>query len=70
MATIGRKRAVVDFPNWKFQGFFAWLVWMFVHVMSLIGFRNKILNFVEWSGSYFNYDKPLGIIIPAFNKID
>jgi NADH dehydrogenase len=70
MATIGRKRAVADFHGWEFQGWFAWLVWMFIHIMSLIGFKNKILTFVEWSGSYFNYDKPLGIIIPPFKKSD
>ena len=68
MATIGRKRAVVDLPKWKFHGLFAWFVWMFIHIMSLIGFRNKILTFIEWSASYFNYDKPLGIVIPLFKK--
>jgi len=70
MATIGRKRAVVDLPKWKFHGFFAWLVWMFVHIVSLIGFKNRILTFIEWSGSYFNYDKPLGIILPPIKKTD
>ena len=70
MATIGRKRAVVDLPKWKFQGLFAWFVWMFIHVMSLIGFRNKLRTLLDWSGSYFNYDKPLGIIIPEFKKIE
>jgi NADH dehydrogenase len=70
MATIGRKRAVVDLPKWKFQGLFAWLVWMFIHLMSLIGFRNRLRTFIDWSGSYFNYDKPLGIIIPVIKKVD
>ena len=70
MATIGRKRAVVDLPKWKFQGLFAWFVWMFIHLMSLVGFRNKIRTLLDWSGSYFNYDKPLGIIIPEFKKMD
>lgn len=70
MATIGRKRAVVDLPKWKFQGLFAWFVWMFIHIMSLIGFRNKLRTLIDWSGSYFNYDKPLGIIIPGFKKVD
>jgi NADH:ubiquinone reductase (H+-translocating) len=68
MATIGRKRAVVDLPKWKFQGLFAWFVWMFVHLMSLIGFRNRLRTLIDWSGSYFNYDKPLGIIIPELKK--
>lgn len=70
MATIGRKRAVVDFPKWKFQGLFAWFVWMFIHIMSLIGFRNRIVTLINWSLSYFNYDKPLGIIIPLFKRND
>lgn len=70
MATIGRKRAVVDLPKWKFQGLFAWFVWMFIHLMSLIGFRNRLRTLIDWSGSYFNYDKPLGIIIPEFRRVD
>ena len=63
MATVGRKRAVVDLPGWKFQGIFAWFVWMFIHLMSLIGFKNKFITLIQWSASYFNYDKPLGIIV-------
>jgi NADH dehydrogenase len=70
MATIGRNRAVVDLPKWKFQGLFAWFVWMFIHLMSLIGFRNRLRTLIDWSGSYFNYDKPLGIIIPEFKEVD
>jgi NADH dehydrogenase len=48
MATIGRNKAVVDLPNWKFQGIFAWFVWMFVHLFSLIGFRNRAIVFLNW----------------------
>ena len=70
MATVGRKRAVVELPKWKFQGYFAWLVWMFIHILSIIGFKNKLMTLIEWSGSYFNYDKPLGIIVPGFKKKD
>ncbi|MCK0156757.1 NAD(P)/FAD-dependent oxidoreductase [Cellulophaga sp. F20128] len=68
MATIGRKKAVVDLPKWKFQGTFAWLVWMFIHIMSLVGFRNKLSAFIGWMTSYFTYDKPLGLIIRPFAK--
>lgn len=68
MATIGRKKAVVDFPNWKFQGTFAWLVWMFVHIMSLVGFRNKLLAFLDWMYNYFTYDRPLGLIIRPYKR--
>ena len=63
MATIGRRKAVVDLPKWKFQGTFAWLVWMFVHIMSLVGFRNKLVAFFDWMANYFTYDRPLGLII-------
>lgn len=65
MATIGRKKAVVDLPNYKFQGGFAWLVWMFVHIFSLVGFRDKTVTFIDWAVSYFSYDQPLGMILKA-----
>ena len=65
MATIGRKKAVVDLPNFKFQGGFAWLVWMFVHIFSLVGFRDKTVTFIDWAVSYFSYDQPLGMILKA-----
>lgn len=68
MATIGRKKAVVDLPNYSFQGSFAWFVWMFVHIMSLIGFRNKLVVFLDWFSSYLTYDKPLGLIIRKFKR--
>lgn len=68
MATIGRKKAVVDLPHWKFQGAFAWFVWMLVHIMSLVGFRNKFVAFLNWAVNYFTYDKPLGLIIRPLKK--
>ena len=68
MATIGRKKAVVDLPNWKFQGTFAWLVWMFIHIMSLVGFRNRIVAFIDWMRNYFTYDRPLGLIIRPYKR--
>ncbi len=63
MATIGRKKAVVDLEKWKFQGGFAWFLWMFVHIISLIGFRNKFVAFFDWFTNYLTYDKPLGLIL-------
>jgi NADH dehydrogenase len=63
MATVGRNRAVVDLRAFKFQGFFAWFVWMFVHLMSLIGFRNKFFVLISWLWSYFSYDKSNRLII-------
>ncbi len=68
MATIGRRKAVVDLKVWKFQGTFAWLVWMFVHIMSLVGFRNKIVAFLDWMVNYFTYDRPLGLIIRPYKR--
>jgi NADH dehydrogenase len=59
---------VADLRSWKLHGLFAWLIWMFIHIMSLIGFKNKLLTFIQWSGSYFSYDKPLGIIIPTTKR--
>ena len=63
MATIGRNKAVVDLPHYKFQGVFAWFVWMFIHIFSLVGFRNKVVTFIEWAANYLNYDRPLGLIL-------
>ncbi|MEO8772851.1 MAG: NAD(P)/FAD-dependent oxidoreductase [Gelidibacter sp.] len=63
MATIGRNKAVVDLPNFKFQGIFAWFVWMFIHIFSLVGFRNKLVTFIEWAANYLNYDRALGLIL-------
>ena len=63
MATVGRNKAVVDLKSFRFQGFFAWLVWMFVHLLSLIGFRNKVFVFINWLVSYFSYDKSNRLII-------
>ena len=67
MATIGRRKAVVDLPNFKFQGGFAWLVWMFVHIFSLVGFRDKAVTFLDWMSNYLSYDRPLGLILIADN---
>ncbi len=63
MATVGRKKAVVDLPKWQFQGSFAWFLWMFVHIMSLVGFRNKFVALFDWIANYLTYDRPLGLII-------
>ncbi len=68
MATIGRNKAVVDLPNYKFQGTFAWFVWMFIHIFSLVGFRNKAMAFIDWLMNYLSYDRPLGLIISPGKK--
>jgi len=63
MATVGRKKAVVDLPNVKLQGTLAWFLWMFVHIMSLVGFRNKFVAIFDWIANYLTYDRPLGLIL-------
>lgn len=68
MATIGRNRAVVDLPKFKFQGFFAWIVWLLVHLFSLIGTKNKLFVFMNWLISYFSYDQSLRLIIRTGKK--
>lgn len=68
MATIGRNRAVVDLPRAHFNGFFAWLVWMFVHLFSLIGFHNKAMVLVSWVYNYINYDREGRLIVRPFKK--
>ena len=69
MATIGRNKAVVDLPNWKTQGVFAWFVWMIVHLYALIGFRNKAVVFMNWAYNYIRFDRETRLIIrPYKNK--
>ena len=63
MATVGRNLAVVDLPFWRFQGTFAWYVWMFVHLMAILGVKNKILVFINWLWNYVTYDQSLRLII-------
>jgi NADH dehydrogenase len=64
MATVGRNKAVVDLKGGiKFQGLFAWYVWMFVHLFSIIGFKNKVLTLFSWMISYFSYDRSNRLII-------
>ncbi|MEO5645663.1 MAG: NAD(P)/FAD-dependent oxidoreductase [Bacteroidia bacterium] len=63
MATVGMHRAVVESKFITTQGFFAWLLWIFVHLMALVGFRNRLVVFFNWLISYFNYDHGLRLII-------
>jgi len=70
LATIGRNRAVADLGKLKFQGFFAWLIWMFVHLVSLLGFRKKLVVLINWIGSYFTYNGGARLIIRSFVKED
>jgi NADH:ubiquinone reductase (H+-translocating) len=69
MATIGRHKAVVDLTFWRFQGAFAWFVWLVVHLFSLIGVKNKVFVFFNWLWSYVTFDQALRLIIkPKIKK--
>ncbi|MBS1543024.1 MAG: NAD(P)/FAD-dependent oxidoreductase [Bacteroidetes bacterium] len=63
MATVGRNKAVVDMKVFKTQGFFAWYIWMFVHLISITGFRNRVFTFFSWVWSYLSYDRSNRLII-------
>lgn len=68
MATIGRNKAVVDLPHYHFSGVFAWFVWMFVHLFSLIGFKNKAVVFLNWVYNYIRFDREGRLIIRPYKK--
>ncbi len=68
MATIGRNLAVVDLPHYHFSGVFAWFVWMFVHLLSLIGFKNKAVVFLNWVYNYIRFDREGRLIIRPYKK--
>lgn len=71
MAIIGKNKAVVDLPkpNLHFKGFFAWMIWLFVHLMSLITYRNRINTFYHWMIAYFSKDQSLRMIIRPDKRI-
>lgn len=68
MATIGRNRAVVDLPFWQFQGAFAWFVWLFVHLFSILGLKNKLFIFLNWVWNYLTYDQSLRLVIKPWRQ--
>lgn len=68
MATIGRNKAVVDLNNLKFGGFFAWFIWMFIHLYFLVGFRNRLVTFFNWVYNYINFEKASRLIIRPYKS--
>lgn len=68
MATVGKRKAVVDLPKFSFQGRFAWLMWMFVHLMLILSVKNKLSVFITWTYSYFNNDSTLRVLLRAADK--
>src|SRR5580704_3732707 len=62
LATIGRSAAIAQFGKIHISGFIAWLSWLFVHILFLIGFQNRILVFIQWAWSYFTYERGARLI--------
>ena len=65
MATIGRSKAVAEVGRFKFSGLLAWLTWLFVHLIFLVGFRNKISVMMQWVYSYLTYKRSARIIVTS-----
>ncbi|MBD1421909.1 NAD(P)/FAD-dependent oxidoreductase [Sphingobacterium chuzhouense] len=70
MATIGRNKAVVDMGRFHMKGFLAWLTWMFVHLVSIFGFRNKLVTFVNWTIKFFTKNSGIRLIINKYKRPD
>ena len=68
MATIGKNKAVVDLKHVRFQGFTAWVVWMFLHLMLILSVRNKVIIFINWAWAYITKDTSLRLIIKSEKK--
>jgi len=71
MATVGKRKAVVDLPKFSFQGRMAWFTWMFLHLMLILSVRNKFFIFINWAISYVTNDTTLRLILnPSKRQID
>jgi NADH dehydrogenase len=68
MATVGKHKAVADLPLVSFQGFFAWFIWMALHLVLLMGMKNKIFVFIDWVIGYFSNDSTLRLIFTPHAK--
>lgn len=67
LATIGRAAGVAQFPHFSLSGYFAWLAWLFVHVLFLIGFRNRLMVMIQWAWSYVTYERGARLITGSNN---
>jgi NADH dehydrogenase len=68
LATIGRNAAVANVAGIKFRGLAAWLVWLLVHIMRLVGFRNRLVVLINWAWDYFFYDRAVRLIVPCSSQ--
>jgi NADH dehydrogenase len=69
LATVGRSKAVADFGKLHFSGYFAWLAWLFVHLLFLIGFRNRIMVMLEWAWAYVTYNQSARLITETAEEV-
>jgi NADH dehydrogenase len=70
MATIGRGAAVADIGPVRTSGLLAWLLWLFIHIVSLVGFRNRLAVMSEWAWAYLTLQRRVRLITGATDKID
>jgi NADH dehydrogenase len=70
LATIGRNAAIADLPWGRYSGFLAWLLWLFIHIVWLIGFRNRVLVLVQWAGAYLTYQRSVRLITGGLSRKD
>lgn len=68
MATVGRTLAVADLPFVRYQGFLAWITWLFVHLMAILGVKNKLFIFLDWAWNYLSFDPSLRLLIRPVEK--
>lgn len=68
MATVGRNRAVVDMGKFHMKGFIAWMTWMFVHLVSIFGFRNRLITFVNWTLKFFTKNSGIRLITHRYDR--
>jgi NADH dehydrogenase len=68
LATVGRNKAIAEIGKIKLYGFIAWIVWIFVHLMALVGFRNRVVVFTNWVINYFTFDSAIRLIIRPVKK--
>ena len=70
MATVGRNRALVQIGKINFGGFFGWATWLLVHLMSIVGFRNRVVTLFNWIWNYVSYDRNIRLIIRPYKVND
>lgn len=70
MATVGRNKAVVDIGTIRMKGYFAWLIWMFLHLMLILSVKNKLIIFINWAWAYVTKNSSLRLILTASSQAE